>query len=116
MAVSYRDLYLKAPDAAALDAALRKAGVLVDAGEERVAVADGFALDVVGTLYAPPVQTGTDKAGLPVYAPPVALPGYHANLRCLTDPTPDLRDALAAITIAPPAHPRVEWAGGMFPV
>ena len=114
------DLYLKAPDALTLEKRLVDAGVLIpaptEAAPDALAVADGYCLDLVGTLYAPPVQTGTDKAGMPVYAAPVALDGYHANLRCLSEPDATTLAKLAAVRIAPPNAPKVEWAGGMFPV
>ena len=118
--MAYFDLYLKAPDAAALDKRLVDAGVLIPAPTEdtpdALAVADGYCLDRVGTLYEAPVQTGTDTDGMPVYAAPVALDGYHANLRCLSAPDATTLAKLAAVRIAPPNAPRVEWAGGMFPV
>jgi hypothetical protein len=70
------DHHLKAIDQAALQAALESAGILDAEGF----VVDGYALDIIGTIYEPTGETAPDGDGnqIPVMVP---VDGYHANLR-----------------------------------
>jgi hypothetical protein len=76
------DLYLRAANEAAIDAALESAGL----GD----FAEGLALDRIGDV---PGATG-----------------YHANLRLLFEPTPEQLGDLDAVTISAPAQPYRVWA------
>lgn len=72
------DYFLKSTDEAALVAALLAVGILleIDGGN---GLADGFALDIIGTIHK---KTGAvltvDGMEVPEMA---AVPGWHANLR-----------------------------------
>lgn len=97
--------FLKSTDESALVAALLAAGILleIDGGH---GLADGFALDVIGTIHKPTgaVQT-VDGMEVPEMA---AVPGWHANLRGELSDTQ--LAALAPILLEqPPAQPYRVW-------
>lgn len=98
--------YLKASSAEALRAALIVASILVDA-EEGDMLAEGCALDVIGTIHKLTGATLTvDGVEMPDMAP---VPGWHANL------LGDLSDAQVAalgevLLPSPPANPYRVWA------
>lgn len=100
------DIYLKAPTADALYAALEAAGVIIKGeGGYRVTDAHRFALDVIGVIYRP---TGkmltTDEGETPEMAP---LPGWHANLRVMGEFD---AETLADLAIDAPKNPARGWA------
>lgn len=86
------DLYLSAPDAATINAALIEAGLLT----EDLTPAEGVSLDVIGEI----IRFVDDE--------PVRLEGWHVNLRCEA-----LTDAQAA-SVEPfrvyPKQPYRVWA------
>jgi len=98
--------YLKAVDAADLRAALLAAGILI-ATDDGDLLADGCALDVIGTIHKPTGETvEVDGVETPVMAP---VPGWHANL--LADLSGEQLAALADVLLpAPPAQPYRVWA------
>lgn len=83
-----RDLYLRADDEAAMNAALVAAGVIDGEGQP----ADGVAVDVIG-----PIVRFIDGE-------PETLPGWHVNVRAwgIGD---DQIAALAGVSIPAPANP-----------
>lgn len=100
------DYFLKSADEAALIAALLAAGILleIDGGHS---LADGIALDVIGTIHKPTgaIQT-VDGVDVPEMA---VVPGWHANLRGELSDTQ--LAALAPILLEqPPANPFRVWA------
>lgn len=96
------DIYLRAADQAAIDAALTTAGLLLDA---EGTLAPNTWLDRIG--QDPQTVTGLDENDEPILA---THPGYHANLR-LADPlTPEQHTALDPVTIVPPGQPIRVWA------
>jgi len=102
------DYYLRATTAAALYSALEAAGVVTQ-GEDGWHVTDGhrYALDVIGTIYAPTGKTlKTDEGDAPEMKP---LPGYHANLRVINASNFDA-NMLNKIAINVPTNPARGWA------
>lgn len=100
------DIFLKAPNADALYAALEAAGVVTqDETGWRVTDNHRFALDVIGVIYRP---TGkmltTDEGETPEMAP---LPGWHANLRVMGEFD---AETLADLAIDVPKNPARGWA------
>ena len=98
--------YLKAVDQAALRAALI-AGAVIIVTDDGDLLAEGCALDVIGTIYKPTGATLTvDGVELPEMAP---VPGWHANL--LAELSDEQCGALADVLLpAPPAQPFRVWA------
>lgn len=100
------DYFLKSPDEAALVAALLAAGILLEV-EGGHGLADGFALDVIGTIHKP---TGAvlmvDGMEVPEMA---AVPGWHANLRGEASDT-QLATLEPILLEQPPAQPYRVWA------
>ncbi|WP_341743088.1 hypothetical protein [Azonexus hydrophilus] len=98
--------FLKAETAEALRAALIAAGVLVasDAGD---LLAEGCALDVIGTIHKPTGETvEVDGVEVPEMA---TVPGWHANL--LADLSEEQGAALAdVLLLVPPEQPYRVWA------
>lgn len=95
------DLYLKAADEAAMNAALVAAGLLTETGEGNYP-AQGVSLDVIGPITR---VIGYDEAGDPITQ---EYPEWHVNVRAdLTDE--QIKD-LAAVTIVPPEVPFRVWA------
>lgn len=112
------DYFLKATDYAALHAALIAAGILLPAqvpvieiidgvptqtgAEDGFRLADGIALDVIGTIYKPTGKTLTvDGMEVPEMAP---IAGYHANL--IGDLSAEQVAALGDVLLPePPANP-----------
>lgn len=78
------DIYLRSADEAAMTAAL--------------AVIEGAAIDIIGTI-----TRETDDG-------PVPLPGWHANVRFLDAPSPELLADLGGVLIDPPVTPYRMWA------
>lgn len=100
------DYFLKSTDEAALVAALLVAGILfeVDGGH---GLADGFALDVIGTIHKPTGAVLTvDGMDVPEMA---AVPGWHANLRGELSDT-QLAALEPILLEQPPAQPYRVWA------
>lgn len=94
------DLYLKATDKVAMDAALTTAGLLDDEGNYIGNV------DVIGEIYKPTGNTLTDEDGME-YPEMQAIAGYHVNVR--TDDVAVI-DSLATITMTEPTTPFRVWA------
>ena len=94
------DLYLRAEDEAAINAALLAAD-LID--EEGNSTSELVCLDRIGTISR---VTGY------VDDEPVTeeLPGWHCNVRLLFDPTPEQLGDLDAVTIDAPGQPYRVWA------
>lgn len=99
--MTFHDYYLRGADEAATTAALAVAGLLVD-----VAAAEGVSLSVIGTIY----EGGQYGAEGEVLAEPVAIPGWHINLRLERELTAAETSALAGLLIDPPATPIRVWA------
>lgn len=109
------ELLLKAASAEAFEQALLDSGVKVtetvqvgeDTFEDRVRLADGLELDVIGVISKPTgemTEATETMPAMPVYA---AIEGYHANLRGSL--TPEMIEGLAPITMttAPAVRYRV---------
>lgn len=98
--------YLKAETADALRDALLAAGILVAADSGDV-LADGAALDVIGTIHKPTgaVQTVDGMEVLEM----AAVPGWHANLRGELSDT-QLAALEPILLEQPPAQPYRVWA------
>lgn len=103
-----RDYYLRAESEAGMLAALRAAGLacLDEGGQERPMLASHVhALDVIGTIHRP----GEYDSEGDELSPPVAKPGWHANLRWLGEGEPPA--TLLAIALDPePETPERVWA------
>ncbi|UXC38295.1 hypothetical protein [Cupriavidus gilardii] len=99
--MTFHDYYLRAVNEAAAADALASAGLLVD-GEP----AHGVALSVIGAIYG----GGRYGAEGEVLAEPVAIPGWHINLRLERELTAAETAALAGLLIYPPATPIRVWA------
>ncbi|MCU0948347.1 MAG: hypothetical protein MUF47_08870 [Porphyrobacter sp.] len=82
------DLYLRADDEAAMNAALVAARLMDAAGQP----AEGVALDIIGTI----TRIEGDE--------PVTLPGWHVNVR-LADLSDAQAAALTGISMLVPANP-----------
>lgn len=95
------DLYLKAADEAAMNAALIAAGLLTET-EEGSCPAQGVSLDVIGPIIR---VIGYDEAGEPITQ---EYPEWHVNVRA--DLTDEQIEALTAVTIVPPEVPYRVWA------
>lgn len=78
------DIYLRTADEAAMTAAL--------------AMVEGAAIDIIGTITRE------------VDGEPVTLPGWHANVRFLEAPSPELLADLDGVMIDPPVNPYRVWA------
>lgn len=106
--MSYQDTYLRAADAATLQAALLAAGVLEQPADAQgtpqgaAVLAAGYALDDIGTL----VEWDYSDPEAPVATP---LAGHHGNLRH-QGLSAAQQDALAAVAIPAPATPHRVWA------
>jgi hypothetical protein len=106
------DYLLRAPDEAALWAALLAAGVVAEQPDVSGTLVKlpmaGAALDVVGLIYQPTGVMLTDADGMP-YPEMAPVPGFHANLRT-EGPLPDEQLALLPLVTPPPATPYRVWA------
>lgn len=69
------DLFLKATDKAALDAALHQNRMITEDGY--ILFTDDYALNILGSISKIVVNDGNETF--------VEVSGYHANLRILTD-------------------------------
>lgn len=98
--------FLKAETAEALRAALIAAAIII-ATDDGDLLAEGCALDVIGTIHKPTGETLTvDGMEVPEMAP---VPGWHANL--LAELSDEQCGALADVLLpAPPAQPFRVWA------
>lgn len=101
----FTDLYLRADTEQDAIGALTQAGLLHLAetgdGETALQPVDGVTYDPIGIIYEP----GTyDEKGKEVKAP-VALEGWHANIRLVTELTQEQADVLAPVTLAEPNQP-----------
>lgn len=95
------DIYLRAPDRDTMDAALAAAGLTNEDGRPG---APDIRWSRIGTISR---ATGeVDKEGLPIME---EVPGYHANLRLMREATAEELNALAPLTIDPPATPYRVW-------
>lgn len=83
------DLYLRAGTEAQLDTVL--AGLT------------GALIDRIGIIRLVTGYVGME-------ATYETLPGYHANVRLMSEPTPEQLADLDGVTIAPPANPFRVWA------
>lgn len=99
--MTFYDYYVRAVNEAAAVDALASAGLLVDGD-----LAQGVALSVIGTIY----EGGQYDAEGEVLAEPVAIPGWHINLRLERELTAAETSALAGLLIDPPATPIRVWA------
>lgn len=97
------DLYLKAADEAAMLTALKAAGFSADE-ESGALYLKGSAIDIIGTINQYTGETTLlDGNQVPVMA---AIPGYHANVRTISQ---DVADALVDLRNYPVTPVRV-WA------
>jgi len=96
------DLYLKAADEAAMNAALVAAG-LAYVEDEALHPAPYVSLDVIGPITR---VTGYDERGEPIVQ---VLPEWHVNVRCggLTE---EQEAELDGLVIVPPETPYRVWA------
>ena len=92
------DLYLKAPDEAAMNAALVAAG-LAYVEDDALIPGPYVSLDVIGPITR---VIGYDEAGEPIVQ---EYPEWHVNVRC-----PHEVEGLDAFVIAPPEQPFRVWA------
>lgn len=95
------DIYVKAPNEAALIDAVILAGVAEQIGG-RLRAAPGLTIDVIGVVAR---VTGQGTYGHPIIE---TLDGWHANLR--GEFSSEQLEALSAVTIAPPSRPHRVWA------
>lgn len=96
------DLYLKAADEAAMNAALVAAGLAYEEDDSLIP-APYVSLDVIGPITR---GTGYDENGEPIVQ---VLPEWHVNVRC-AGLTEDQEAAIQAIKIVPPETPFRVWA------
>ena len=95
------DLYLRAADEAAMNAALVAAG-LAYVEDEALHPAPYVSLDVIGPIVKwdysvePPVE--------------INYPEWHVNVRCMFDLTEEQLAALEPVMIIPPEQPYRVWA------
>jgi hypothetical protein len=93
------DLYLKAEDAAAMDAALLSIGLIDGDGKP----AKGVDLDRIGTISR---ITGRDDDGEPIVTTHV---GYHANVRTAFDLDEAALEAIEPLIVETPETPYRVW-------
>jgi hypothetical protein len=96
------DLYLKAADEAAMNAALIDAGLAMEL-DDTFGPALGVSLDVIGPISR---VTGYDEDGEPIMQ---TYPEWHVNVRCggLTEAQ---EAAIQPFVIVPPEQPYRVWA------
>jgi hypothetical protein len=90
-----KDLYLKADTQDIVFAALTDAGLLQNIAGTPMPT-QLAAVDVIGEIYGP--STTADDGTV---TPGSLLPGYLCNVRIFNE-TPEIENALAAITLDPP--------------
>jgi hypothetical protein len=96
------DLYLKAADEAAMNAALVAAG-LAYVEDDTLIPAPYVSLDVIGPITR---VTGYDENGEPIVQ---TYPEWHVNVRC-AGLTEEQEAEIQAIKIVPPETPFRVWA------
>ncbi|MFJ3259837.1 hypothetical protein ACIPK7_06245 [Pseudomonas sp. NPDC086581] len=96
MSTTKMDHFISATDAATLHTVLTELGLATVGEDSGLIPAEGVALDVLGTWCEQPEDPE---------APPVVLPGYHANLR-----TEQPIDWPPSITVHQPETPWRVWA------
>lgn len=105
------DLYLKAANEAAMNAALDEAGLIIEQqvsetkdGEPvfRMVHAPGVSLDVIGSITR---VIGYDEAGEPIFK---EYPEWHVNVRA--ELSKEQLEMLNNVIIAPPEVPFRVWA------
>jgi hypothetical protein len=98
--------FLKADTAEALRVALLASAIII-ATDDGDMLAEGCALDVIGTIHKPTGETvEVDGIEVPEMA---TVPGWHANL--LADLSDEQQAALADVLLpVPPAQPYRVWA------
>ncbi|MGT2507924.1 hypothetical protein [Cupriavidus basilensis] len=106
----FHDYYLRGVDRDTTRAALLAAGLTVEYtedGETHRMPVEGVNLSTIGTIY----EGGQwDANGIQVTAP-VALPGWHVNMRLERELTVDELAALGDLVVAPePGTPYRVWA------
>ncbi len=99
--MTFHDYYLRAADESTADAALAAAGLLADGKPT-----EGVSLSVIGTIYVGG-QCGPEGE---VLAEPVALPGWHINMRLTRELTSAEAFVLAGVLIDAPTSPVRVWA------
>ena len=103
----FTDLYLRADSEQAANDALAAAGLheFVSHGDyEGFVPAEGVTLHTVGTLY----EGGTFDENGDVLEPPVAMDGWHVNVRLREPLTPEQEAALDGLILDPaPTFPAV---------
>lgn len=97
------DLYLKAADEAAMNAALVAAG-LAYVEDDALIPAPYVSLDVIGPITR---VIGYDEDGDPITQ---EYPEWHVNVRCMFDLTEDQDAAIEGVKIVPPEVPYRVWA------
>ena len=106
----FHDYYLRGPDRDTTNAALLAAGLTVEYtedGETRRMPAEGVNLSTIGTIY----EGGQWDANGNQLTAPVALPGWHVNMRLERELTGDELAALGGLVVAPePGTPYRVWA------
>ncbi|NUA26094.1 hypothetical protein [Cupriavidus basilensis] len=106
----FHDYFLRGVDRDTTRAALLAAGLIVEhteGGETARVPAAGVNLSTIGTIY----EGGEWDAAGNVITPPVAVPGWHVNLRLERPLTAGETAALRSIVVAPePGSPYRVWA------
>jgi hypothetical protein len=104
----YIDYWIKTTDEAAWIQEAKIAGVLVEStdidGNAINVPAEGVNIDVIGTIYTPGEYTYNPDGSIVVIVEPVALPGFHVNIRSANELNTDNLS-----TIAQPKNPARVW-------
>ena len=104
----YTDYWVKTTDEASWIQQAKTAGVLIEStdieGNPIDVPAPGVNIDVIGTIYTPGEYIYNPDGSMTVVIEPVALPGFHVNIRSVNELN---TDDLAVIP--PPKNPARVW-------
>lgn len=104
----YTDYWIKTTDQEEWITQAKEAGILVESTDLEnnliLVPAQGISIDVVGTIYTPGEYIYEPDGSMTVVKEPVALPGFHINIRSETEINTDNLSI-----IAQPKNPVRVW-------
>ena len=104
----YKDYWIKTTDETTWLTQAQDAGVLIKGtdfeGKEILIPAPDYAVDVIGTIYNPGEYTMNADGTATVVVAPVALPGWHVNIRTSKTLNTDILSV-----ISKPSKPSRVW-------
>jgi hypothetical protein len=104
----YQDYWIKTTDETTWLVQAQAAGVLIKSvdfeGKEILVSAPDYAIDVVGTIYTAGEYNVNPDMTINVLVAPVALPGWHVNIRASKTLNTDILSV-----ISKPSNPHRVW-------